>query len=240
MENEEKKDNNSLLIPASIIVAGLLIAFAVFYTKGAPTEDGGNQANLYGSSAADKMRPVDSSDHILGNPDAQIKLVEYSDLECPFCKSYHPTLKQIMANYGRDGKVAWVYRHFPLDSIHSKARKEAEASECAADLGGNDAFWEYIDRVFEITPSNNKLDPAELPKIANEIGLDQEKFESCLASGKYAERVEKDYQDAIASGGDGTPYTVVISDNGESIPFSGALPYGQVEAIVKQALEKSG
>ncbi|KKU16603.1 MAG: Periplasmic thiol:disulfide interchange protein DsbA [Candidatus Giovannonibacteria bacterium GW2011_GWB1_45_9b] len=240
MENEEKKDNNSLLIPASIIVAGLLIAFAVFYTKGAPTEDGGNQANLYGSSAADKMRPVDSSDHILGNPNASVKIVEYSDLECPFCKSYHPTLKQIMANYGRDGKVAWVYRHFPLDSIHSKARKEAEASECAADLGGNDAFWEYIDRVFEITPSNNKLDPAELPKIANEIGLDQEKFESCLASGKYAERVEKDYQDAIASGGDGTPYTVLISDNSGSIPFSGALPYGQVEAIVKQALEKSG
>ena len=84
------------------------------------------------------------------------------------------------------------------------------------------------------------MDPAELPKIANEIGLDQEKFESCLASGKYAERVEKDYQDAIASGGDGTPYTVLISDNSGSIPFSGALPYGQVEAIVKQALEKSG
>lgn len=241
MENETENKNN-MLIPASIIVAGLLIAFAVFYTKGAPAgykdKDASAGASVSDSVVSEKMRPVDSSDHIFGNPDAPVKIVEYSDLECPFCKTYHPTVKKVIANYGKDGKVAWVYRHFPLDRIHPKARKEAEASECAAELGGNDAFWQYLDKVFEVTPSNNGLDPAELPKIAVSIGLSRSKFESCLASGKYAERVESDYQDAIAAGGDGTPYSVVVSSNGEKVSFSGALPYTQIEEIVKQSLEK--
>ena len=69
-------------------------------------------------TAAGAVKVVDSEDHIFGNPDAPVKLVEYSDFECPFCKRVHPTLKKIMADYGIDGEVAWVYRHFPLDSIH--------------------------------------------------------------------------------------------------------------------------
>lgn len=236
MENENK---NNLLIPASIIVAGLLIAFAVFYTNGAPIRINNNQAAaIDGEKKAIKMRPVDSSDHLLGNPDAPIKIVEYSDLECPYCKTYHPTLKRIMQTYGNDGKIAWVYRHLPLDSIHPKARKEAEASECAAELGGNDAFWAYIDKVFEVTPANNRLDPAELPKIAVSIGLDKAKFESCLVSGKFADEVEADFQDAIAAGGDGTPYTVIVTSKGEMNSYSGALPYAQVEEKIKQVLSK--
>src|SRR5207249_6414117 len=80
----------------------------------------------------------------------------------------------------KDGKVVWVYRHFPIDSLHSKARKEAQASECAAALGGNEAFWAYSDKLFEVTPSNNRLDLAQLPRIAQEIGLDRAQFETCL------------------------------------------------------------
>ncbi|OGD66802.1 hypothetical protein A2442_01615 [Candidatus Campbellbacteria bacterium RIFOXYC2_FULL_35_25] len=115
--------------------------------------------------------PVTADDHILGSPDADVIMVEYSDLECPFCKNFHLTTKQIMAEYGENGQVALVFRHFPLDQLHSKARTEAAATECAAEIGGNDVFWAYLDKVFEITPSNNGLELSKLHDIAVEMDL---------------------------------------------------------------------
>ena len=192
--------------------------------------------------AAGRVKPVTAKDHILGDPRAPVKVVEFSDFECPFCKRVHPTLQRLIKEYGEAGKVALVYRHFPLDSLHKKARKEAQASECANELGGNDAFWAYADRLFEMTPSNDGLDPSLLPKIAKDIGLDRGKFETCLAGdargGKYAAHIESDEQDAIASGGEGTPYTVVIAPDGETFPISGAQPYSAFKSIVDLALTK--
>jgi protein-disulfide isomerase len=192
--------------------------------------------------AAGAVKPVDGEDHILGDLDAPVKLVEFSDFECPFCKRVHPTLKQIMVEYGDSGQVAWVYRHFPIDSLHKKARKEAQASECASELGGNDAFWAYADRLFEITPANDRLDLSLLPKIAEEIGLDRAKFEECLEGdsrgGKYADHIESDVQDAVASGGTGTPYFVVIAPNGKTFPVNGAQPYSAFKSIIELALNE--
>ncbi len=192
--------------------------------------------------AAGAAKPVDGEDHILGNPDAPVKLVEFSDFECPFCKRFHRTMKRLMDEYGKDGKVAWVYRHFPLDSLHSKARKEAQAAECANELGGNEAFWAFSDRLFEVTPANDRLDLALLPQIAQEIGLDRAAFEACLEGdsrgGKYAAHIEADVQDAIASGGTGTPYSLVIAPNGKTFPINGAQPYAAVKAIIDLALKE--
>lgn len=191
--------------------------------------------------AAGAVKPIDGEDHILGNPDAPVKLVEFSDFECPFCKRFHVTMKRLMDEYGRDGNVAWVYRHFPIDSNHSKARKEAQAAECAGELGGNEAFWAYADRLFEVTPSNDRLDLTLLPRIAQDVGLDRAKFEVCLEGdsrgGKYAAHIEEDFQDASISGGNGTPYTVVIGPNGQSFPINGAQPYVAVKSIIDLALE---
>ncbi len=193
-------------------------------------------------AAAGAVKPVDGEDHILGNPDAPVKLVEFSDFECPFCKRFHRTMKRLMDEYGKDGKVAWVYRHFPLDSLHSKARKEAQAAECANELGGNEAFWAYADRLFEVTPSNDRLDLALLPRIAQKIGLDRAKFEACLEGdargGKYAAHIEADVQDATASGGTGTPFSLVIAPNGKIFPINGAQPYAAVKSIIDLALKE--
>ncbi len=192
--------------------------------------------------AAGAVKPVNGEDHILGSPDAPVKLIEFSDFECPFCKRFHLTMKRLMNEYGEDGKVAWVYRHFPLDSLHSKARKEAQAAECANELGGNEAFWAFSDRLFEVTPSNNRLDLALLPRIAQKIGLDRAKFETCLKGdargGKYAAHIEADVQDAVASGGTGTPFSLVIAPNGKIFPINGAQPYRAVKAIIELALKE--
>jgi protein-disulfide isomerase len=106
--------------------------------------------------------PVTEKDFIVGNPNAEIKIVEYSDTECPFSKRFHQTMLDIMKEYEAGGKVAWVYRYFPLDGLHQKARHEAEAVACAAEQGGNTKFWEYLDLLFKITPSNDGLDSSLL------------------------------------------------------------------------------
>lgn len=183
------------------------------------------------TAAAVSVAPVTSDDHIRGDINtAEVIIVEFSDLECPFCKSFHPTLQKVTEEYG--DKVAWVYRHFPLDSLHPKARNEAEASECAAELGGNDGFWAFIDRLYEVTPSNNGLLETQLPEIAGDVGLDVTAFNDCLASGKYADKIEAQYQDAVAAGGNGTPYSVAIGADGTIIPINGAQPYASVKSTI--------
>jgi protein-disulfide isomerase len=117
------------------------------------------QALAGGKKIPVDIRPVTEADHILGNPNAKIIIVEYSDLECPFCKQFHNTMHQIISN---NPDVAWVYRHYPIPQLHPKAFHEAEATECAWEQGGNDAFWKYTDTIYKITPSNNGLDEKEL------------------------------------------------------------------------------
>jgi len=181
-----------------------------------------------------QLAAITDQDWVKGNRDAKISIVEFSDLECPFCKRFHPTLQRVIDEYG--GDVNWVYKHFPLTSLHSKAPKEAEASECAGELGGNDGFWDYIDRLFEITPANNGLDLTQLPEIAEYIGLNRGKFEECLNSGKYAQKVNEQYNQATAAGGRGTPYSVVVTPDGQNIPLSGAVPFEQIRSLIDPLL----
>ncbi len=231
---------NKLAVPLAIIVAGGLMAGALYFSNIKSAEVSKKQAQADNTGQAQvtgDMRPVSADDHILGNPNAQLVLVEYSDTECPFCKVFHQTLQRMMSEYGKDGKIAWVYRHFPIDQLHSKARKEAEATECANELGGPAKFWEYINLVYQTTNSNNSLDPAELPKIAKTVGLDVKAFNTCLDSGKYAAKVEADYQDAVKSGGRGTPHSILITKDGTKTPIDGAYPYDQLKTILDAALK---
>lgn len=223
-------------IPAAIVLAGALVAGAVVITRAPAARLAAQPGSDTGTAGSSKVsyRPIDAArDHVRGSADARVTLLEYSDLECPFCKTFHPTLKQAIQEY--DGKVRWVYRHFPLDALHPKARKEAEASECANDQG---KFWEYIDRLYEVTPSNNGLDAAKLPEIARDVGLNVPAFETCLQSGKHAQRVAEDLADAEKAGGEGTPYTVIIGPNDVTIPFSGAQPYESLKPVLDELLKE--
>ncbi|MCR4331801.1 MAG: DsbA family protein [Sulfuricaulis sp.] len=187
---------------------------------------------------AGALPPVSKGrDHIRGDPAAPVTLIEYSDFECPFCKRFHLTAKRLMDE--SKGQLKWVYRHFPLDELHpGKARKEAVASECAAEIGGNDAFWKFADRFFELTPSNNRTDiDTVLPQIAGEIGLDKARFAACLASGKYDRRIAEEVKDAVATGGRGTPWSFIVSKSGKAYPLSGAQPHAVVKQLVDLALE---
>lgn len=193
--------------------------------KGSGTQAGNPQAgNAPSFGSANQVDKLRNDDHVRGNKNARILLIEYSDLECPFCKRFHPTAKRIVEEY--KGQVAWVYRHFPLDQIHSKADKEAEAVECANELAGNDGFWKLTDKIFEVTPSNNGLNLDDLPKLAGEVGLDQNKFKSCLDSAKFKDHVEADYQSGIKAGVTGTPGNILFdTKTGKTKLIPGALPF---------------
>jgi protein-disulfide isomerase len=180
------------------------------------------------------VEPVGARDHVRGPRDAPVKLIEFADTECPACKRLHPTLKRLVEDYR--GRVAWVFRHFPVAEIHPRAPKEHEATECAAELGGETKFWAYLDRLYEITPGGNRLDPAELPRIAQHVGLERVPFERCLASGRHAARVAQDVADAQAAGAPGTPYTVVVAPNGRLYAVVGNQPYEVFRLAIDIAL----
>ncbi|TSC70914.1 MAG: hypothetical protein CEO12_39 [Parcubacteria group bacterium Gr01-1014_46] len=226
-----------LSVPIAIVIAGALIAGAFYYSN---LKNGQELAKVKTTgtetTAGEEMRPITAQDHILGNPDAKLILVEYSDTECPYCKQFHTTLRRMMDEYGKNGKVAWVYRHFPIDQLHPKARKEAEATECANELGGPTKFWEYLNTIYTRTNSNDSLDPAELPKIAKDVGLNVTAFNECLSSGKYATKVEVDYQDAVKAGGRGTPNSIIVSRDGTKTVVQGAQPYENLKRVIDALL----
>lgn len=234
-------------IPVAILIAGALIAGAVIWTQ-YPSGRTNNTASV--PSLDKRITPVSKDDHILGNPNAKIKIVEYSDPSCPFCKIFHTTMRRVMDNYGKSGDVAWVYRHFPLDkpgtrsdggALHPNAGKEAHAMECAATLGGNDKFWAYTNMFYDTTPSvtadsPNGLDLKELPKIAQSVGLNVDDFNNCMSSGKFTEKIEGQFTEGINAGIQGTPSSILITPSGEYIPLEGARSYEQVVQAIDALL----
>lgn len=225
------EQQNKFTLPLAIVVAGALVALAIYF--------GGDAAPRPVQEAVDtgaQVSDVTNDDHILGNRNAEIVIVEYSDIECPFCKIFHNTMHQIVREY--DGKVAWVYRHFPIAQLHANAAREAEATECAAELGGNEAFWTYINALFAATNSNDSLDLAQLPIIAGQIGLNQAEFSACLESGRHSETIRESIEEAVQSGARGTPYSVIIPKDGDRIVINGAEPIESVRAKIDAVLAR--
>lgn len=221
--------------PAAILIGSVVIAIAILVTGGTITlpttqvQEPKPENNL-------TVIPLSDQDHVRGSRNARILLIEYSDFECPFCKNFHSTAKQTVENYNNE--VAWVFRHFPLDQIHSKARKEAEAVECAFGLGGEETFWKMADKIFEITPGNNGLDLDTLPTLASQIGLNQNQFKNCLESGKYAPRVESDYQNGVKDGVQGTPGNFLLdTKTGKVEALPGAVPFGTIKTSIDDLLK---
>jgi protein-disulfide isomerase len=206
-------------------------------TKVAAEQAANNQPPTNGKLSEDqakKVAPVTDEDHLRGSKDAKVFLIEYSDLECPFCKTFHPTAKQIVDEY--KGEVAWIYRHFPLDTLHPKARTEAIATECAFELKGNDGFWALADKIFEVTPSNNGLNLDDLPKLAGEVGLNQEEFKACLEAEKYKDKVEAQYQSGVTAGVTGTPSNFIMNEKGEVWSLPGAVDAATLKTTIDEAL----
>ena len=179
------------------------------------------------SAPSVNMNDLIDDDTVKGNANAPVTIVEWSDFECPFCaRFYSQTLGQIQEKYIDTGKVKIVYRDFPL-GFHVNAQKAAEAAECAGEQG---KFWEMHDQLFE---KGVKEGVSSFKKFASDIGLDTEKFNACLDSGKMASETAKDMQDGQAAGITGTPGFII---NGQLI--SGAQPFSVFQQIIEAELAK--
>lgn len=183
------------------------------------------------SDQAKKLPPITDKDHIRGSKDAKVYLIEYSDLQCPFCQRFHPTAKQALEAY--KGQLAWVYRHFPLTTIHPKAEPAAEAAECVAHLAGEDAFWKFVDKVFEGQPGS--LD--QLSSIASQLGVDSSSFSSCTSQSQYKSIIDQDIAGGTNAGVNGTPGNFIMNKKGDVWVIPGAVPYDSLKGVIDEALK---
>jgi protein-disulfide isomerase len=168
---------------------------------------------------------------ILGNPDAPLTIAEYSDFLCPFCtRAALETVPQIEEEYVVTGRVKLQWKQFPLPQLHGEAAViAAEASECAAE---QNAFWEYHDALF-LNNTRLVFNIENLKRLAEELGLDTEKFNTCLDSERYLSKVAADYDEAKRRGLDATPTFLVGQTQ-----IVGAKPYSEFETAIEQELAK--
>ncbi|KND51731.1 MAG: Na+/H+ antiporter NhaA type [Parcubacteria bacterium C7867-001] len=224
---------SSILIPGAILLAGIVISIAVYVVR---TSDPSN-AQLGSPSA---VRPVDpANDHIVGNPSAPVMLIEYSDTDCEYCKQFEATLAQLMTEYGNDGKIAWVYRHFPVVEEHPNAAKNAAAAECASRIKGENAFWSFLNAMHSTAPADQEFDPADYGKLLPGLGIDAKLFDTCLADESVGKRVIADYTNGLEAGASGAPYTILLVKGKNPVTISGAVNYTSMKKIIEKSLAEA-
>jgi len=176
------------------------------------------------------MPEITDADWSKGNLESTIILVEYSDLQCPACKSREPLVEKLIQEFGNH--IRFVYRHMPLSSMHKNAQKAAEATEAA---GMQDKFWEMHDLLFEKQKDWSDLSNTDfietLATYAEEIGLDLEQFNSDLESSEVEDAVDEDKEGAIDAGVNSTPTFFL---NGSKI---NPKTYEEYRELIRQAIE---
>lgn len=244
--NENKP--RSVTLPGAVIIAAAMIAIAIIWIHKPTSSPASVSTTATVPQSQGTIAPLSSSDHVFGNPQAPVKLIEYSDPSCPYCKEFNPTMIQIMSQYGPTGQVAWVYRQFPLykpdadgNILHPNAGHQAEAFECAAALGGNAVFWKYQNEWFSVFPEDGAdrtaaVDNQQIATVAQDVGLDAVSFNECLSSGRFTATIDQDYTAGINAGVTGTPYTVVVTPSGSDIPRPGAETYADLKTIIDTLL----
>ncbi|OGH11787.1 MAG: hypothetical protein A2857_04835 [Candidatus Levybacteria bacterium RIFCSPHIGHO2_01_FULL_36_15] len=250
-------------VPGSILLAAMIISSSILISGGAlkVKGDAGQKSNSAAVQAAqsnqapsqavaaaqlDSGKPVKvsiSGDPILGDKNAKLTLVEFSDYECPFCKkSFTEVLPELKKSYIDTGKIRLVYKDLPLP-FHQNAAKEAEAAQCAKDQGGDIAYFKYHDQIFINTTSGGTgITLDQLPALAKSAGLNLTQFQECLDGGKLKAEVDKDLAEAQKVGANGTPTwflgKTTSSDSIEGTILVGAQPFSAFKSAIDQQLSQ--
>ena len=231
MENQKEKDH---LLPASILIAAILIAGALIYSTGAKNVK--NEKQNIQETAQQPSKPQIDDDVVLGNPDAPVTIFVFSDYQCPFCgKFFQESELLIRKNYVETGKAKMVHKDLAFLGPESKAA--AQAAECAKDQQGK--YWQYRDTLFEAEikdgqEHNGNLNKNLFEKIASDLKMNVDEFLLCFDSQKYAAEVEKDIKEAgFVMEKTSTP-TIFIDDK----MIQGAYPYNAFSQAIDEALNK--
>lgn len=236
MDEENKNLNfdwSKFILPGAIVLAGVMISAAVILSNGGLSSGGGGTANLGNDLGGQKEVSIDD-DAYLGEKDAPVMVVEFSDFQCPFCRSFwRDTLPLIKSEYIDTGKIRFIYRDFPLN-FHPGAMPAAQAAECAEE---QDKFWEMHDKIFIEQDKQGtgtiQFGVSDIKRWAGELGLNMSDFNSCLDSGKYADEVNNDIKDGQVAGVTGTPGFFI---NGRLVV--GAQPFSVFKSVIDEELAK--
>ena len=225
------EQNNKFLIPAAVVFAGVIIAVAVIYSVKSPSQNAnvGNEK----TAALAVLPAVSSSDFVLGDQNAAVTIIEYSDFQCPFCgKFFKETESVLREKYIKTGKVKFIYRNFAF--LGPESIWAANAARCA---GEQNKFWQYHDYLYGNQSGENQdaFSKDNLKSFAVVLGLDKEKFNACLDSEKYTDLIQKETKAGGESGVQGTPASFI---NGTLYP--GALPIATFTQIIDDELNKLG
>ena len=244
---------NKLLIPISIIIAGIIIGGALFLkpsNTSSPLSDQGQQQKRDSQSQeSDKSNPVSqqqsiedvlsitSKDHMLGNPEAPVKIISYTDLECPHCQKLHQIMQKIMNDYATAGKVAWVVRQFPIKQLHPNSPEKARVGECVASLEGDVGFWKFLNNFFNETPSNGSTSVQKTKEIAQNIGnINKESLNECLSKEQAKKTIQQNLTEGKKAGVNGTPISFLISKEGRT-KIMGPHSYKYIKEKIETVLK---
>lgn len=246
-------------VPGSILMAAMIISSSILISSGSLKVKGAEYQlnnNIVAQAAVPTSSPIPtqpspsslvkvdvSNNPVLGDKNAKLTLVEFSDYECPFCKkSFNEILPDLKKNYIDKGKVKLIYKNLPLP-FHQNAFKESEAALCAKDQGGDIAYYKYHDQIFTKTTSGGTgiaLD--QLPVIAEDLGLKVTVFQKCLETAKFKAQVDKDIAEAGKVGASGTPTwflgKITSSDTMEGVILVGAQPFSAFRSAIDQQLSQ--
>ena len=177
-------------------------------------------------------------DHVLGNRAAGVVIYEYSEMECPFCKSFQDTKYRALAELGEEN-LAFVYRHYPIPE-HKKSYEEALALECVAEYRGEDGFFAFMRRFFALTPSNDKSDLVKIfSQIATEVAIPHEDLIACIKSERHRERVLRDWRHGSAIGVTVVPHIIITAPNGIYLSYHGPPGEAAFLTLLKSLLKNS-
>jgi len=221
-------NKSSWVLPGAIILAGVILSITIFVLR---------DAQVFGVTRGDvnTMRPVSPDEHILGNPQAPVVIIEYADMDSSAAKEFRRTLAQVMADYGASGRIAWVYRHFPLVNQYPNSGRHAEASECVASLGNDEAFWKFMDLLQAAAPDVETFDPEDYDTLVPQLGIRVDEFNECLAEGRFEDKVALDFEDALQAGAIASPFSIILIEGRDPITVKGAVPYGTLTRIIDSA-----
>jgi protein-disulfide isomerase len=251
-----KMNKTQLFLTVGLMIASFLIGSlwtkVQYLEKGGVLTKGAATANAQGvAQQAPQALPTEDlspkkvsidDDPVLGDKNAKITLIDFTDYECPFCKRYFDeTLSQIKKDYIDTGKIKYVVRDLPL-SFHANAHKEAQAAECAREQGGDEAYFKYHDQIFKRTTSNGTgLALTELSVIANDLGLNGNALQTCLDSDTFKAEVDKDLADAATVGATGTPTFFIGKSTADGVitgtKIVGAQPYSAFKTEIDKQLK---
>ncbi|HRY30900.1 MAG TPA: thioredoxin domain-containing protein [Candidatus Paceibacterota bacterium] len=234
-------NRNATFFGIILILIGVVVASGIILgQKNAPLPE-----KISDEEIRYAISPVTDDDHILGNPEAEVIFIEYADFKCSFCREFHSTMEKLVEEFGKNGDLAWVYRHFPredaLQDNNSLSTISAVAAECVADIGGEPKFWQFVSKVNQELPASFTQD--DLEDVAMSLSIEKEKYDECLADQKFRDKIKKSIEDGLIiykyDSDFGTPYTIIVTQSGDQVEMIGAQDFSYLKEIVSQLLNKT-